>query len=432
MSQMKDSGIKWIGDIPKEWDVKRLKYVTRFLNGYAFNSNDMQTDGEYPVIRIGDIKEGKVILDECLYISNNRGLESYKVRKDDLLLAMSGATVGKVGILDMEIDAYINQRVGIIRSDVTRFIYYVLSTNDFLQHIEFESVGSAQPNISSVGVGKFYIAVPSVKEQKLISSFLDDKIKKIDCILDDLNKQVEILNKYKMSLITETVTKGLNHNVEMKDSEISWIGKIPKHWKIKRLKYLGTARNGLTYSPNDQVDDGILVLRSSNIQNGKFCFDDNVYVDMKIPFNIVLKENDILICSRNGSRNLIGKNALIDSKIAGQTYGAFMCVYRSKYNKFIHYVLNSDIFTYYLSSFLTSTINQLTNFNLYSIKTPFTYDEKEQEQIVKFLDKKCAEIDEIIADKQKQIEKIEKYKKSLIYEYVTGKKRVKGAEELHG
>ncbi len=121
-----------------------------------------------------------------------------------------------------------------------------------------------------------------------------------------------------------------------------------------------------------------------------------------------------------------------DSKIAGQTYGAFMCIYRSKYNKFIHYVLNSDIFTYYLSSFLTSTINQLTNFNLCSIKTPFTYDEKEQEQIVEFLDKKCAEIDGLIADKQTQIEKMEKYKKSLIYEYVTGKKRVKGAEELYG
>lgn len=432
MAKMKDSGIKWIGDIPKEWDVKRLKYVTRFLNGYAFDSSDMQTDGEYPVIRIGDIKDGKVILDECLYISNNRGLENYKVKKDDLLLAMSGATVGKVGIVDREFDAYINQRVGIIRSDVTRFIYYVLSTNDFLQHIEFESVGSAQPNISSVGVGKFYIAVPSVKEQQLISSFLDDKIKKIDCILDDLNNQIEILNKYKKSLITETVTKGLNLNVEMKESGIPWIGKIPSHWKIKKLKYLGTARNGLTYSPDDQVDSGTLVLRSSNIQDGKVLLGDNVYVDMKIPRNIVLKENDLLICSRNGSKNLIGKNALIDKKIAGQTYGAFMCVYRSKYNKFIHYVLNSDIFAYYLSSFLTSTINQLTNANLYSIKMPFVYDEKEQEQIIEFLDKKCMETARLIENKKMQIEKMEKYKKSLIYEYVTGKKTVKGAEELYG
>jgi type I restriction enzyme S subunit len=211
----------------------------------------------------------------------------------------------------------------------------------------------------------------------------------------------------------------------MKDSGIEWIGKIPAEWEVKRLKYLGNARNGLTYNPENISDEGILVLRSSNIQNGKLVFDDNVYVNMKISNEIIVKEDDILICSRNGSRELIGKCALIDKETAGHTYGAFMCVFRSPYNQFIHYVFQSSLFNYYLGNYLTSTINQLTNANLYSMKIPITFDMKELSEIVAYLDRKGRSLDEVIAKKRQSIETMKAYKKSLIYEYVTGKKRVK-------
>ena len=239
---------------------------------------------------------------------------------------------------------------------------------------------------------------------------------------------MEILRQYKKALITETVTKGLDKTAPMKGSGIDWIGEMPRHWEMKRLKFLGSARNGLTYAPEDVVDEdkGTLVLRSSNIQNDRLTFDDNVYVNCRIPKEIVLQENDLLICSRNGSQALIGKCALIDEKTAGQTYGAFMCVYRSRYNKFIHYVFLSDIFSYYLGTFLTSTVNQLTNLNLYNIQIPIPMDLNEQQAIVEFLDHKCAEVDDLIAEKQKAAETMRQYKKSLIYEYVTGKKRVTG------
>ena len=108
----------------------------------------------------------------------------------------------------------------------------------------------------------------------------------------------------------------------------------------------------------------------------------------------------------------------------GQTFGAFMCVYRSKYNKYIRYVLNSHIFDYYLANFLTSTINQLTTSNLYSIKIPFTYNIEEQEKIIKYLDKQCSKLDRVIEYRKQIIEKLEEYKKSLIYECVTGKREV--------
>lgn len=434
IEKVKDSGIEWIGEIPEEWEVSKLKYVVYFINGDRGSNypsgDDMVDEG---VIFVTSNNIHNTILDSRTEISKYITEERYKllggakIELNDIIFCLRGS----IGI------CAINKSIkaGTIASSLVDIKPYKINADflNYLLHAETSSYqtslfmnGSCAANLSAENVANYYFISPPLSEQCQIADFLDKKVGQVDDILVDLNKQVEILNQYKKSLITETVTKGLNPNAEMKDSGIDWIGEIPKEWEIKPLKYLGVARNGLTYSPDDQVDEdeGILVMRSSNIQDGKISLDDNVYVKMKIPENLILSETDLLICSRNGSRNLIGKNALITKENAGQTYGAFMCVYRSKYNEYIHYVLNSDIFTYYLSTFLTSTINQLTNGNLYSIKIPFPLDKMEQKQIVDYLDKKCTQIDELIADKQAQIEKMENYKKSLIYEYVTGKKRV--------
>ena len=207
----------------------------------------------------------------------------------------------------------------------------------------------------------------------------------------------------------------------MKDSGVEWIGDIPEHWEIIKLKYLGICRNGLTYSPDNIVDEdkGTLVLRSSNIQNGKLDFEDNVYVNL-VNNLFKVKRGDILICSRNGSKYLIGKNALIDEDLQAY-YGAFMMIYRCESPKYIHYVLNSNIFKYYLGSFFTSTINQLTGEDFKNIIIPYTDKISERLNIVNYLDEKCSKIDENISKRQALIEKLNEYKKSLIYEVVTGK-----------
>jgi type I restriction enzyme S subunit len=204
----------------------------------------------------------------------------------------------------------------------------------------------------------------------------------------------------------------------VKPGGLDWTGAVPAGWGVKRLKYAGTARNGLTYTPKDTSDDGVLVLRSSNIQDGKLAFEDNVYVNMKIPKELIVRENDILICSRNGSRELIGKCALIDNKTAGNTYGAFMCVFRSQYNRFIYYVFQSNIFDYYLGSYSTSTINQLTNTDLYNMKIPLP-PPGEQQAIAAFLDERCGAADAVIAGMEEQAETLKQYKASLIAETVT-------------
>ncbi len=424
--------------LPEGWKTYHFKYIIRAKIDNRGRTPELNDNDEgIPILELDSI--GKKIPD-VTQVSKYISYESYKkyIRNDlksgDILFGTVGS-IGKCSIVPKQFNYCIAQNIVGYRfkeDQNSLFWFYYFKSEIFKRMYMQFNKGNIQDSIKVSDMERGTVIIPPLKEQNIIASFLDDKSEKIDKILKKLNNQIDLLKKYKKSLITETVTKGLNKNVKMKDSGIDWIGKIPETWEIKKLKYLGAARNGLTYSPDDQVDEGILVLRSSNIQDGELEFKDNVYVNMKVPTDLILKKDDLLICSRNGSRNLIGKNTLIDEKTAGQTYGAFMCVYRSKYNKFIHYILNSDIFTYYLSSFLTSTINQLTNANLYSIKIPFTYDIKEQEEIVNYLDKKCEQIDCLVKSKQEQIEKMEQYKKSLIYEYVTGKKRVKGAEELYG
>ena len=208
---------------------------------------------------------------------------------------------------------------------------------------------------------------------------------------------------------------------QMKPSGIDWIGDIPESWDVVRIKDIGTYRNGLTYASEDitEDDNGTLVLRSSNIQNGKISYDDNVYVKCSVSPELMVKKGDIIICSRNGSRELIGKNAIIENSGLPCSFGAFMMVYRCSCPRYMYYILNSEVFSYYLGTFLTSTINQLTGNNFGNMKIVFCKDHNEQKKIVDFLDKECAQIDSIAADLEKQIALLQQYKKSLITETVT-------------
>jgi len=204
-----------------------------------------------------------------------------------------------------------------------------------------------------------------------------------------------------------------------KPSGLEWLGEIPATWITTRVKFLGDLILGLTYSPDDVVrSEGALVLRSSNIQNGKLDLADRVYVNCVIPKKIVTKKNDILICSRNGSRALIGKCALLTEEVEGQAFGAFMTVLRSEYASFLYYVLNSSLFNFQSGRFLTSTINQLTTQTLGDFEIALPPIE-EQQTIVRFLDFKTAQIDALIVKKKALLDKLAEKRTALISLAVT-------------
>ena len=203
---LKDSGIEWIGEIPEHWDTYKLKRCSKFINGYAFNSNHFNKDKGIPVIRIGDILNEQISFENIVYVQENNELEKFIVHKNDILIAMSGATVGKIGLYSSDDIVYINQRVGIIRATLYNYIKRMFSTNGFIDYINLSSAGSAQPNISSDGILNFNIPVPPINEQQSIADYLDQKCSEIDELISIKQQKIEKLKDYKKSLIFECVT----------------------------------------------------------------------------------------------------------------------------------------------------------------------------------------------------------------------------------
>jgi len=208
---MKDSGIDWIGQVPEGWGVKPLKYLIKFKNGYAFDSKNitMEQTG-VKVIRIGDFKSSGIDFNAALnvFTSFNSKLDFYRIRKSQILIAMSGATVGKISFVNQEPNVYsvINQRVGIIESEINKWIYYCLSTYSFMSYIQLNSNGSAQPNISSGEISDFKVAIPDdVVIQKCVK-YLDNQLESINKLIQIKNQQIENINKQRQTLIYDYVT----------------------------------------------------------------------------------------------------------------------------------------------------------------------------------------------------------------------------------
>ena len=431
--KMKDSGVEWIGEIPEDWEVRKLNEVanriTDFVASGSFASlNENVTYLDEPnyamLIRTTDLS--KKVNKKAVYISK----DAYDFLKNSNLFGgeIILPNIGSVGDAYMYSPMYENASLApnailVDMKESNRFYYYYFSspsTSEMLRNIGSDSV---QLKFNKTQLRQIRVLRPPYDIQKEISLFLDTKVKAVDSIIERTNETINDYKSLKQSIITEAVTKGLNKDVEMKDSGIEWIGTIPNHWDVGKMKNYGKALIGLTYSPDNVTDKGKLVLRSSNVQNGKIDLNDSVFVDVKPKEHLLLKKNDILICARNGSKALVGKSALIPDELVGETFGAFMTVYRSIYNEFIYYVLNSSIFNYYIGAFSSSTINQLTTSTLNSIQLTIPPIE-EQNHIVEYLRQRTGEIDRLIDYKIELLANLESYKKSLIYECVTGKREI--------
>ena len=420
---MKDSGIEWIGKIPASWAVNTIFQLFRQVK----NKNEGLIETNLLSLSYGKIKRKNIdtiggLLPESFDGYNIIEKNDIVIRLTDLQNDQKSLRVGLSTERGIVTSAYVTIRN--ISDNKADYLYYYLHTFDVAKGFYGMGAGVRQ-GLNWDGLKHLQITIPPLNEQFRIADFLDRKCAEIDRVLEKTRASIEEYKKLKQSVITQAVTKGIRGEREMKDSGIEWIGEIPREWKIVKMKHIGKCRNGLTYSPNDIVSpqNGTLVLRSSNIKNGQLVFTDNVYVNCGIRNELMVKEGDILICSRNGSKALIGKNALIPNDLVA-SFGAFMMIFRCTAYKYIQMILSSSIFSYYLGTFLTATINQLTFENFNNMRIVYCADSVEQQEIVDYLDRKCSEIDTLISKKEQLITELEAYKKSLIYEYVTGKKEV--------
>ena len=418
--EYKASGVDWIGEIPKHWKIVRGKFI--LSNKKEINS-DLQCNNLLSLTLNGVLRKD-MNSSEGLIPSDYR---TYQVFYPDnlvfKLIDLENIQTSRVGIVPEKgimSPVYIRLKCN---SDLHERYYFYQYYDLYKKHI-FNFLGKGvRSSLSPSNLLEIPLAFPLPFEQTQIANFLDRKTEQIDEFIRIKERQIKLLQEQRTTLINQAVTKGLDPNVEMKPSGVEWIGEIPRHWTITRLKYLGESTIGLSYKPENVTDDknGILVLRASNIQNGKPSFLDNVYVDTEVNEKLRLKEGDILICSRSGSRDLIGKNMTITKKLEGVTFGVFMTIFRTKFVRFISCFLNSQVFKNQSGLFLTSTINQLTINTLNNFLICFPPDEGEQAQIANFLDHKTEQIDELISTEQQKIKLLKEYRQSLISEAVTGK-----------
>lgn len=440
---MKYSGVDWIGTIPKNWNIDKLKYCINEINsgGTPESSNmDYYDDiNGIPWVAIGDMSTNEYVCDTSKKLTlegiKNKNLKIYP---PETLLYSIFATIGKTSFL--KIDATINQAIlAIVPNEKIDKLYLKYQLNAMEEYVLSECSTNTQNNLNSTKVKNFYLVLPNLNEQKLICKFLEQKDLIINKILNDLNKQVEILNKYKKQIITEVVTIGLNKKVKLKNSGVDWVGNIPKHWEIKLIKNICSLKGRIGWeglTKDEYINEGPTLITGINFKDGSVDWNSCEHVS-EWRFNqdklIQIKNNDLLI-TKDGT---VGKVALVKDCPAQVTLNSGVLLIRplkeDYIQRYLYYVLLSNEFWHWfeIENIGNTTIVHLyqNRFSKFKIALPPLI---EQKQIVDYLDKKCEQIDKIIEEKQKQIEKIEEYKKSVIYEYVTGKKRVEGAEELYG
>lgn len=409
--KMKDSGIEWIGEIPEDWEISKLKYGFYFQKG--INSNKYTKEyidlnkGNYPVYSgqtendgiMGTINSYDYNINECLFTTT------------------VGAKVMDVRLIGGKFN--LSQNCLIMESKevhFTSYMYYFLQP--LFDYERFMIPQYMQPSLRIADLENYTIVAPSFDKQVKISIFLDDKIKTIQNIKDTINQEIQTLEDYKKSIITEAVTKGLDKNVEMKDSGIEWIGEIPKHWNVIPLKHICKITMGQSVNGSDILDEkkGYPFLQG--------CAEFTEYIPS--PRYWSTKANKII---DRGSLLMSVRAPVGDVNIADQTYGIGrgLCAFNGINNKYIYYILISSNsgFLFYSNG---TTYDAITVETLKNFKVAYS-SINEQDEIVAYLDKKCTLVDSAISKKQKQLEVLEEYKKSLIYEYVTGKKEVKDGEE---
>lgn len=284
METMKQTGVQWIGEIPSNWNTKRIKYMANLkgrIGWQGLTSDEYQDEGAYLITGV-DFADGGIDWENCVHVPMKRWEEArdIQIQNGDLLITKDG-TIGKVAIVsDMPGETSLNSgvlRIMPIEGYSRRFLYWVIKSEEFWNWFNFKNAGNSTIiHLYQGDFAEFLYAFPDYDEQEAIADFLDEHCGKLDSIIADLEKQIDTLKAYKKSLITESVIEGLDKTVPMKDSEIEWIGYIPEHWETNRILYL--LEQPITDGPHttpEMQDTGIPFVSAEAVScgNGRIDFD---------------------------------------------------------------------------------------------------------------------------------------------------------------
>ena len=405
---MKESGIDWIGQIPEEWEMSKIRYLV------ATRSEKRITDSSVPYIGLENIESqtGKFV-ETGIQVDKS---ENIVVEIGDVLFGKLRPYLRKYWRATFTSTASSEFLVFQSSELDMNFLYYAIQSDSFIEEVNTSTYGSKMPRASWEYIKNMRIAFPtSLVEQQKIAGFLDKKTAQLDKAKNLLEEQIQKLKDYRASLIYETVTKGLDKTVPMKDSGIDWIGQVPQGWEISKIRYLVTTR-----SEKRITDSSIPYIGLENIesQTGKFV-ETGIQVDKSE--NIVVEIGDVLF---GKLRPYLRKywRATFTSTASSE----FLVFQSSELDmNFLYYAIQSDSFIEEVNtSTYGSKMPRASWEYIKNMKITFPSSLVEQQKIANLLYEKTAQIDNLIQIKNQQIKNINKQRQTLIYDYVTGKRRV--------
>ena len=413
--EYKDSGIEWIGDVPEGWKIKKVKYIVDTLSkGNGISKEEVFSDGDTPCVRYGEIySKYNHSFKNCVSSTNIAIQKSpHYFNHGDILCAGTGELVEEIGksIVYLGEDSCLagGDIIVITHRQDPSFLNYAL--NSHYAQIQ-KSRGKAKlkvVHISAFEIGSIYLLLPSLAEQRAIASYLDKKCAEIDSLVELQEQMIAQLTDYKQSVITEAVTKGLNPEAELVSSGIDWIGDYPKHWDIIKI--------GFIFDNLDYLREPISAeLRERNNPQYDYYGASGV-IDKIDHYNV---DDKVLLIGEDGA-NLVLRNLPLVYKAEGKfwvnNHAHILKPKKDDYDYLAH-ALEAANYRNYITG---SAQPKLSQENLQAVKLPIPPLE-EQQSIASYLDTKCHEIDTLISIKQQKIETLKEYKKSIIFEAVTGK-----------
>lgn len=438
MAGYKDSGIEWIGEIPKEWKVKRLKYALTSIRNGASDAA-VEYSPELPrYVRITDIDDNGHLKQTGKQYLPKELAKNFILDKKAVLIARVG-NLGKAMLFDPDKENEVCALSGYLIEAITnpkvmnsKFLFYFIKSSAYMDWANRNFVQTTIQNLSAGRHKNLPVTLPPLPEQQRIADFLDTKCGILDRTIDAVSWQIEDLEKYKRALITKTVTKGICKKGEperaMKDSGVEWIGEVPEEWSVKRLKYvLDSIRNGAPAAAVEYSPELPRYVRITDIDdNGRLKETGKHSLPEDIAKRYMLDKEAVLIASVGS----LGKTMLFnpDTEKEKCAFAGYLIEAvtnpEAMNSKFLFYFIKSNAYMDWANrNFVQTTIQNLSAGRHKSL--PVTVPPlAEQQQIADYLDEKCKNIDNRVQKRRQQLEWLKEYKKSLIFDYVTGKKRV--------
>lgn len=424
MREMKDSGVAWIGEIPEEWEILNLKTVAYIQTGSTPAKSEQNiyysNEDGIPWIKAENLGSFSPISKTKEYLTKEGELEG-RIFPENTVFICCIASVGKVGY--SQIKCSCNQQINglVFNSNMFWKYGFYLSVSQEELYSVYAS-GNVMKIINSERQSRLLCTVPPLNEQQTIATYLDQKCTQIDALITNQQKQIEKLKAYKQSLITETVTKGLNPDVPMKDSGVEWIGEIPEGWDILQLSSVVTERK---HKNIGMIETNLLSLSYGNVIRKNINTTDGLLPESFEGYNIIEAGDIVLrLTDLQNDHKSLRSGLCTERGIITSAYVTLVNRGGTIISEYLHYLLHTfDIYKGFYG--MGAGVRQGLNFD--GIKKILLTRPKieEQQAIVSYLDQKCTQIDNLISIKQQKIEKLQQYKKSVIYEYVTGKKEVK-------